>query len=427
MLNFYICGIILIFYAYNRIKETHIFYPSVIFSIMWGTACIITGLILGNNLGPLYLEDYYVFRHIDKYIIFFTGISLLGFSIAHRINPGETVNLRIDLDATENILVKYKWLMWINFFGGIIKIILMIGVVGFNNIMDYRIAANTMMNTGAGNIGLIFRITAYIQMLANFYIALAGFTTGVKGLKFSDTLRLFILYAPNQMATGGRLFILYFILFYFGAFILARGLFFQNDKGTPFFSRQEWKAISVIMLGLFSLVSIIALARSAANPGDNKESAIAKFSYITEGILESEHYMSFNPPDEMTPDYGKHFFTGKSESYLKYRGFLNQTYMSSIVISVISPLYTSFGYYGSLFVWGIISCILELLAISCLRNLTFLRFLVYLTILKIMYETVLSNPIQGNIPIYELIILIAIFYKPIFGNIDKDENDVVTI
>lgn len=427
MLNFYICGIILLFYAYNRIKKTRIFYPSVIFSIMWGVACIITGMILGGNLGPLYLEDYYVFKYIDKYIIFFTGASLLGFGIAHRIKPGEIVNLKIDIDATEDILIKYKWLMWINFLGGIIKIILMIGVVGLNNIMDYRIAANTMMNTGAGNIGLVFRITAYIQMLANFYIALAGFKTGIKGLKFSDTLKLFILYAPNQMATGGRLFILYFILFYFGAFILARGLFFRNDKDSPFLSRKEWKAIGVVMFGLLSLVSIIALSRSAANPGNNNESAIAKFSYITEGMLESEHYMCFNPPEGMTPDYGKHFFTGKSESYLKYRGFLNHTYMSSIIISVISPLYTSFGYYGSLLVWGIVSCILELIAISCLRNLTFLRFLIYLTILKIMYETILSNPIQGNIPLYELIILITIFYKPIFGNIDKAEDDPIAI
>lgn len=45
-----------------------------------------------------------------------------------------------------------------------------------------------------------------------------------------------------------------------------------------------------------------------------------------------------------------------------------------------------------------------------LSKLAIIRFLIFATLLKICYESVMSNPINGNIPIYELIILFAFFY-----------------
>lgn len=95
----------------------------------------------------------------------------------------------------------------------------MISSVGVDSIMDYRLAANAMMMTSSLSVaGIIFKITAYVQMLANFYVGLYGLKTGIETLNFRKILGIFILYAPTQMATGGRLFILYFILFFLGRF-----------------------------------------------------------------------------------------------------------------------------------------------------------------------------------------------------------------
>ena len=88
-------------------------------------------------------------------------------------------------------------------------------------------AATTTTGTvlvNAGVVGLVFRLTAYIQMLANFYVALYGLRCGFGKLDFKKIFTLFILYAPTQLATGGRLFVLYFSIFFFGSYLLARGI-----------------------------------------------------------------------------------------------------------------------------------------------------------------------------------------------------------
>lgn len=409
MLSFLLSGFALLFYAYLKYIKTKIFYPSVIFSLMWGGACIVTSLILGGCFKNLYLSDYYSFYYINEYIPYFAIVSILAFYLAHKILPGESVNIAFNLTSIAKLLERFHWIMWLNFFGGIFRIVLMVSMVGFDNVMDYRVAANTMMNTGDGAIGVVFRVTSYIQMLANFYIALAGFKTGFGNLNLRQIIYLFILYSPTQLATGGRLFILYFILFFIGAFILGRGLALKYVKRTLLTSVE--KRIFIIVFGLLlSLVSLIALARQTE--GESGESALAKFTYISEGMLETEHYMRFVPPEEVVPDLGKRLITGSSpSSYRQYRGFLQMTFMSSIVICIISPLYSGFGYWGSIIVWGGIAFFLEAFAIICLRRLTIIRFFILLTIIKIMYESVISNSLYGNIPVYELIILFCVFYK----------------
>ena len=54
-----------------------------------------------------------------------------------------------------------------------------------------------------------------------------------------------------------------------------------------------------------------------------------------------------------------------------------------------------------------------------MSKLAIIRFLLFATLLEICYESVMSNPINGNIPIYELTTLFAFFYKPIFGRLEK--------
>lgn len=59
----------------------------------------------------------------------------------------------------------------------------MLSTVGFDNMMDYRLAANIMMMTSSLSFaGIVFKLTAYIQMFANFYISLSGLKTGFEYL-----------------------------------------------------------------------------------------------------------------------------------------------------------------------------------------------------------------------------------------------------
>jgi oligosaccharide repeat unit polymerase len=302
----------------------------------------------------------------------------------------------------------------------------MIGLVGFSldNVMNYRLAANDVMNSGSGYVGLVFRLTAYIQMLANFYVALYGFGAGFGKLNFKKIFIIFILYAPTQMATGGRLFVLYFIIFFFGSFFLARGLS-MNIAVRKWILPEEKRAITFIFAGLLTFVAIIGMSRAVENGKYvGKESFVEKFSYITEGMLATEYFMQQYPDGSFQHDNGMATIKGNTNNDLQFRRNLNMTRMSSIVISIILPLYLDFGFWGSLIVWFIIALFIESLSLRCLGKLTIIRFLILVTLLKICYESVMSNPINGNIPVYELIILLALFYKPLLGRFERSEIQV---
>ncbi len=413
MYSFIICGIFFLLYSYISFKKDKIIFPSIIFSVMWGANCVFTFLILSGAFERLYLEDYYHYEYVDIYIIYFTIASILAFSLAHKLSGDCKVKIRFSEKFLEKILTTYSWIMWLNFFGGLLRIVLMVQLVGFDNMMDYRLAANSvMMYGGSGFIGIVFRLTAYVQMFANFYVGLTGFQTGFRKLEFKSILKIFILYAPTQLATGGRLFILYFILFYFGAFLLGRGLSFKNTS-KPLLLKSEIRSLLISFIGLLSLVSIIALARYDDGV-QSKESPFAKFTYITEGMLATEHCMKFYNYDQFTPDYGKYLFTGKSTLMASYTIELQKTHMSSIVHCVMTPLYLGFGFYGSILVWFIIAFLVEFISIKCLNKFNIVNFFIFITLLKTFYESIMSVPIN-NLPVFQLIVLLYIFYKPIFG------------
>ena len=48
MVSFFICGLALLVYAIRTFFKNRILYPSVIFSVMWGVACVYTGAILNG-------------------------------------------------------------------------------------------------------------------------------------------------------------------------------------------------------------------------------------------------------------------------------------------------------------------------------------------------------------------------------------------
>lgn len=415
MINFFICGIIFILYSFFVFKRDKIILPSVVFSVMWGGVCLYTAAILCGYGEKLFLREYYIFQYMDTYILYFTAFVIFGFYLARNFNKRRKnwVRLEMDLEFINKFLEKYRWIMWINFWGGILRMILMLRTVGFENMMDYRIAANSMMMVSSFSfVGIVFKLTAYVQMLANFYVCVFGFRTGLMKLDLKKTLWIFVLFAPPQMATGGRLFILYFILFFFGSFMLARGLSMKN-KLKKMFCSYEKRILIISFSCFFSLVALIPMLRSGGITKD-QESMLEKFSYITEGMLATEYLMKYYPEGSYKLDWGKNTRGDLSDQYLNFRKYLKTTKMDSIVICIFTPLYLDFGYWGSLFIMFIIAFMGEFLSISCLKKLSLIKFFIYIVILKIFYESVMAKSISTNIPNYELIIIFIIIGNQIF-------------
>lgn len=422
MVNFFICGFVFLIYAIRKFLKNKILYPSIMFSVMWGVACVYTGAILNGYGENLFLKEYYKYQYMDSYIVLFTIASLLGFMLAHLFTDRYSGNVNLAMSHTfmDNILKKYKWVMWLNFFGGLLRIVAAVTTFGFDSVIDYRMAANALMMASSFTfVGIVFRITAYTQMLANVYLALYGLKTGFGQLDMRKTVGMFILFAPTQMATGGRLFILYFILYFFGTFILARGLKIREDGGR-LFERNEKRILVYAAAFFFFFVAVIPMLRSGGINKD-KESALEKFAYITEGVLSTEQLVQVIPPASVQPEYGMASLGSLSKQHKKYLLFLLGTKNSSGVKSFLVPLYLDFGYYGSAIALFLLAFLIEFLAICCLSRLTVIRLCVLVVLLKMVYESVISPIIATNFPHFELIVLFAIFYRSLFGNLETDD------
>jgi oligosaccharide repeat unit polymerase len=388
---------------------------------MWGINCIFTAAILKGFGSNLYLREEYSYEYMDSYILPFTIVSLLAFTIAHKRAKGKGINMAFSVGSLDTILRKYKFIMWLNFIGGILRIVAVVSLVGFSldNVMDYRMAANNvMMGFGGGLIMLLFKITSYIQMLANIYVAVAGLRAGFGKLKLKHILTLFILYAPTQLATGGRLFVLFFILFFFGCFLLGRGLALKQQT-RRWLENSEKRTIVNMFAVFIGIIGVIGMVRSGTTRNADDERLFEKFAYICEGTLATDYLMRFYPDGTFEHELGT-FTLGRQSPQMKpFIRQMQMTKMSSIVYSFITFLYLDFGYWGSIIVWFFLALFMEIGALKCLNRLTLFRFIVFSVLLKMAYESILGNSIGGNIPVFQLLVILYIFYDALIGKYER--------
>ncbi len=422
MLVYLLCSIIFGLFAYIQFKR-RILYPSVVFCLMWGFNCVFLSLISIGFVTPLSSIDYFDFQYINNYILYFTILSVLGFGLAHLISKNKGVRLFFSANQL-SLLKRYEWIMWLNFFGGILRIIVMVMLIGFNleDVNAYRIAANGIaMGKGGGVALTVFRLTAYIIMLSNVYLAFVGAEMGFTRFRFKHVLYMFMLYMPSQLATGGRLFVLYFILFFFGSFFLVRGVVAARNKSKKWLNGSEISSIIRMGLLLIPMVVVISWVRNDGGvkniSANERGTALDAFTYISEGTMTTDNCMQFMGGEERGyKSFGSTTLFQNTKSFDDFISFKNTTGFASSVLSIIIPLYLDFGYWGSLLAWFILAFLIELISIKCLYKLTILRFMIFALLLKICYESVMSNPIFNNIPFVELLIIFSLFYKSIFGN-----------
>lgn len=423
MYIFLVCSIFLFAFAWIRFKKK-ILYPSVIFCFMWGLNCFFHFLIYKGRVNPLTDISEFSYVYMDTYILYFTIATILGFSIAHLLYGKLPIKSYLSNDFMNVVLLKYRWIMWLNFFSGIIRITVLVSIIGFSfsNVIDYRLAADNLMLVGSSSfVGLVFRLSAYINMLAITYVAMSGFKAGTERLKMKNALSLFILFAPVQMATGGRLFILYFIIFYFGSFFLGRGISMHKTSKKWLLS-EERRSIFSMLLIMLPLVVVISIARGGEGIYGifkYEGSFLDSFTYICDGTMVTDNCMDyFSGGSKLQKTNGYSTFVGLSEPALDFRSYKNTTVFASSVYTVIYYLFLDFGYWGSLMAWGILAFLIEVIASKCMNKMNLIRFMIYAMLLKMCYESVITNPFSGNIPFFELIILFALFYKPIFGKFE---------
>ena len=114
-------------------------------------------------------------------------------------------------------------------------------------------------------------------------------------------------------------------------------------------------------------------------------------------------------------------FGNFSDQHKEYLSFLLGTKNSAGVKAFLVPLYLDFGYYGSVVALFFLAFLIEYFAIRCLNWLTVIRLCVFVLLLKMVYESVISPIISINFPQIELIIIFAIFYRSLFGNLKADD------
>ena len=183
IMNFFISGIIYLFSAFLLFKSKRLLYPSIVFCVLWGLACLSISFVQYDILFPD-MKEYFAFKYMNEYILYFTFVSVLAFFI---IFPKKNIIFydKIPLDSLNQLLERYHFIMYLSFIIGMLRIIIFISLFNVYTLFDYRQAFVT--NSLSGYVGFFFRIGNWIQMLADIYIALLGY---YHGKTYFDTKKL---------------------------------------------------------------------------------------------------------------------------------------------------------------------------------------------------------------------------------------------
>ena len=111
---------------------------------------------------------------------------------------------------------------------------------------------------------------------------------GFTRFRFKQVMYMFLLYMPSQLATGGRLFVLYFIIFFFGSFFLVRGVVMSRNKS------KKWLNVSEVLIPMDSIISWVRNDGGVKNINvTDKSSALDTFAYISEGTMTTDNCMQY--------------------------------------------------------------------------------------------------------------------------------------
>lgn len=406
-------------------KRYKLLLPSTVHTFTWLITSIFMYLELEGKMGKNITE--YEYRVIAEFIFYMMIASIIGFSLAHLYKKPRIYNNKeqnIPLEVVNAILNKFHWLLYVCLVVGILQIVFLVSIGGFESLEDYRIIAVTAKYSGYGAVAQ--QLSGHLAILGGFYLSLLGYKHSIIGVILKEFLTVGSCVALLNMAIGGRGWILVITLPYLIAY------FYGTYKNKSVETKKRWKndkrKFIVIGSTFIILFSVIGLVRNTetAEGNDKVKVFFNKFLYYTDGPKMANMVMMQYPPGTYPLEYGKSEFLQKwipSPMTQKFaRSIEDNVALSVTVKSAIPYLYYDWGYTGGFIMWGVYAFILEVICISLIKKKTIFSLLIFVQLSQLLFQSPIGNIFIFAVPVFQWLIIIYLLRKLIFKGIPNINN-----
>ena len=398
-----ILAVLYIFYKYKTRTKDSFIMPSTIFMLMWAAA--ITASILSQVNG---LDEFGMgYESTAPYLLLFISVSLFAFLTAKFFVRERRVKYNFDFRYIDYLLSKFKIFIYLSFFLGLIRILIIISSFGWDSLYDYRQNAFLIGAEGGGIYSIVSQISSYVYVLATLFVVLLAIKHALTSINFREMSWYFVLFSAQALSIGGRMFIIDFISCYFFVFMLIRA------RNKTVFRKRELVPFSFSIAALLSIVMILGVIRNNRSEVTDKVASddyYTKLLYLQDGIVYTSIFFSKIKYIDIDLDYGKNItsYDRDNTTYTKFRNRPDMEMYLPFVTGVIVPLYFDFGYTGSLFAWFFICLLIETISRRMLNKGTILAIFVIFVLLRFFYDTPLL--VSGGRGLFRYLFVLLIIY-----------------
>ena len=402
--------VLTIFLKYCLKRKIVFFTPIVMFSASWMLSSIMMIFVMHRD----YLRINTIitnFDNIGRIILSFEFFGILGCLMAYvfvgsRQLIGLTEERKCDfLNKAHYILSKFFFILILNGILGIFRFIIVFRHGMFSSFAEYRqFAALDLYLSLSWIEKLLFQISNHVYILSGFYIVIFGATLFLEGKwHWRNFIWNFLLFSIPLMSTGGRLWILNFIGYFYSGYFFAYSL-------DPL-SRSAKSAIKVmsLMLLIFAVV-ICAISWMRGEQKFGKENTfMEKLGYVTDGHTMLYVFVELNATNYKNSGFFENTF-GSQENITAFRRDVVPEYFG-YVNGLHSYLYFDFGLYGMCIVWFFFCIIIEYCAYKLIQMFTPLSLIAASIFIKIMQESIVFNTLKICLPFFGWVIIIYCLFR----------------
>lgn len=406
-------------------KRYKLLLPSTVHTFTWLITSIFMYLELEGKMGKNITE--YEYRVIAEFIFYMMIASIFGFSLAHLYKTPRIYNNKeqnIPLEVVNAILNKFHWLLYVCLVVGILQIVFLVSIGGFETLEDYRIIAVSAKRSGYGAVAQ--QLSGHLAILGGFYLSLLGYKHSISGVNLKEFIKVGVCIALLNIAIGGRGWILTITLPYVIAYFY--GMYKHMSIETKIRWNKDKRKLIIIGSTLIILFSIIGLIRNTETAeGDDKARVFFnKFLYYTDGPKMANMVMMQYPPGTYPLEYGKSEFLQKwipSPMTQKFEKSIEDNIALSVTVkSAIPYLYYDWGYYGGFIMWGVYAFILEVICISLIKKKSIFSLLIFVQLSQLLFQSPIGNIFIFAVPVFQWLIIIYLLRKLIFKGIPNINN-----
>lgn len=387
-------------------KKKQFILPSTIFMLMWGLAITASIISQINGLDKFSMGGY---KGTALYILLYVLISLIAFYFSGNFVVVRNTTYEFNAKYVDYILSKLKFFIYCSFLLGLFRIYIIISHFGWDSLYDYRQSAFLIGKLNLGIYDLVGQVSAYVYVLATFFIVLLAIKHALTSIDFKEFLLYFILFAAQSLSIGGRMFVLDFISCYFFIFILIR------SKNKKILTKSEFIPFMVSVFAMLFIVMALGVLRNDSNNKSSSEISksdyYSKFLYLQDGIIYTSVFFAKEQNRDLDLDYGKNITSidRDNTTFAKYRNRSDMDIYMPIVTGVIVPLFFDFGYTGSLLIWFLICLYFEVIAKKMLSKVSLTGILLVFILMRYFYDSPLL--IAGGRGFFRYLFVLFILHK----------------